>query len=155
MSNTVATDRFKGARIVALLSIIAGVILVIAGGVTWGTVSSKLADEKITVSEDASFGGQTVNSPWTAYSQADIINHHALEATGGLTYAELDKEDPLRATVMNASFLRTSLFTSVVSFGIAALVMGLGVLFILVGYALRVLSSKDAVVAPVATASVV
>ena len=39
----------------------------------------------------------------------------------------------LRDTVMNASFLRASLFTSVVAFGVATLVAGLGVLFILFG----------------------
>jgi hypothetical protein len=37
---------------------------------------------------------------------------------------------------MNGSFLRASLFTSVVSFGVAAMAMGMGVLFILVGLAL-------------------
>ena len=40
---------------------------------------------------------------------------------------------------MNGSFLRASLFTSVVSFGIAAMAMGLGIVFVLVGVALRVL----------------
>jgi hypothetical protein len=38
---------------------------------------------------------------------------------------------------MNGSFLRASLFTSVVSFGIAAMAMGLGVVFVLIGVALR------------------
>jgi hypothetical protein len=32
----------------------------------------------------------------------------------------------VRATMMNASFLRASLFTSVVSFGVAAFAMGMG-----------------------------
>ncbi|MFI2754262.1 aromatic ring-opening dioxygenase LigA [Cellulomonas sp. P22] len=148
MSSVVAvTDHSKGIRVVGILSIIAGIIFVIAGGVTWGAVSVKLADEKITVSEDAAaFGGATVNSPWTAFAQADIISHHALEATGGKTYAELEKDDPLRATAMNGSFLRASLFTSVVAFGVAALVMGLGVLFILTGWAIHTLGRRPAVV---------
>ena len=38
---------------------------------------------------------------------------------------------------MNGSFLRASLFTSVVAFGVAALVMGIGVVFGLIGFALR------------------
>lgn len=148
MSSVVATtDRSKGIRIVGVLSIIAGILLIVAGGVTWGAVSAKLADERITVSEDAAFGGQTVNSPWTAFSQADIINEHALAATDGKTYAELDKEDPLRATAMNGSFLRASLFTSVVAFGVAALVMGLGVLFVLTGWAFRAIGARPAVAA--------
>ncbi|GEK22634.1 aromatic ring-opening dioxygenase LigA [Cellulomonas xylanilytica] len=136
-------------RISGLLVIIAGVALVIAGGVTWSAVASHLAAENITVSDDAAaFGGQTVDTPWEAFAQAEIINDHALEATGGKTYAELDKEDPLRAVAMNGSFLRASLFTSVVAFGVAALVVGVGVLFGLVGLALRRLAPA----APVAPA---
>jgi hypothetical protein len=38
--------------------------------------------------------------------------------------------------VMTASFLRASLFTSVVSFGVAAFAFGLGLLLILIGWAL-------------------
>jgi hypothetical protein len=38
-------------------------------------------------------------------------------APGGKTYAELAPDDPNRTTVMTASFLRASLFASVVSSG--------------------------------------
>ncbi|QZN85003.1 aromatic ring-opening dioxygenase LigA [Cellulomonas sp. C5510] len=144
MSTVAATGGSKAARVIGIISAVAGLVLIIAGGVTWGSVSSHLADENITVSEDAAnFGGQPVTTPWTAFAQADIINHHALDATGGKTYAELDREDPLRDTAMNASFLRASLFTSVVAFGVAALVMGLGVMFILVGYALWAIAGRS------------
>jgi hypothetical protein len=143
MSTVAATGGSKAARVIGIISAIAGVVLIIAGGITWGSISSHLADENITVSEDAAnFGGQPVTSPWTAFAQADIISHHALEATGGKTYAELEQDDPLRDVAMNASFLRASLFTSVVAFGVAALVMGLGVMFILVGYALWALAGR-------------
>jgi len=140
MSTVTATNpRFV--RIAGLISMIAGAFLLVAGGVTWGLVSSHLAAENITVSADAAaFGGAKVDTPWEAFAEADIINTHALAATDGKTYAELDKEDPLRATAMNGSFLRASLFTSVVAFGVAALVMGVGVLFGLIGYAIRTLA---------------
>lgn len=153
MSTVAATGGSKAARVIGLVSAIAGILMVIAGGVTWGAVSSHLADENITVSEDAAhFGGDPVTTPWAAFYQADIINHHALKATDGKTYAELGQDDPLRQTAMTASFLRASLFTSVVAFGVAALVMGLGVLFLLVGWALWALAGRRAVVAgPVAT----
>jgi hypothetical protein len=118
--------------------IAAGLVLSLSGAGTWAMVQTSLAGENIAVAEDAAhFAGQQVNGPLTAYYQADIIEHHALEASKGKTYAELDREDPVRATVMNGSFLRASLFTSVVSFGIAALAMGLGIVFVLVGIALR------------------
>jgi hypothetical protein len=59
-----------------------------------------------------------------------------LKASGGKTYAELAQDDPTRTTVMTASFLRASLFTSVVSFGVAAMAGGLGIVLLLIGWAL-------------------
>lgn len=132
--------RALAVRMIGLLGIIAAAVMIVAGAVVWGTVSSQLAAEKITVSEDASFlAGATVADPFTAYAQADVINHHALEASDGQTYAQLPQDDPTRAVVMNASFLRASLFTSVVAFGVAALVIGLGILLGLFGVAIRML----------------
>lgn len=147
MSSKVTIRQSKGVGVVGLLTLIAGVILLISGGITWWTVADKLADENITVSEDASFlAGKKVNDPFSAFAQADVINTHALEASEGKTYAELGQNDDRRETVMNASFLRASLFTSIVSFGIAALVMGLGILFIINGWALRRLAGGPPVV---------
>ncbi|WP_263121065.1 aromatic ring-opening dioxygenase LigA [Cellulomonas sp. RIT-PI-Y] len=143
MTTVATTAPSKAGRVIAIISAVAGLVLLIAGGVTWGAVSSHLADENITVSGDAAnFAGDPVTTPWAAFAQADIIAHHALEATDGKTYAELEQDDPLREVAMNASFLRASLFTSVVAFGVAALVMGLGVLFLLVGWALWALAGK-------------
>ena len=142
MTTTTTAGSSKPVRVAGLLTIIAGIIFIIAGGVTWGAVASNLAAEKITVSDDAqAFGGQLVDTPWEAWFQADIINTHALESSGGKTYAELERDDPARATMMDASFLRASLFTSVVAFGVAALVVGLGLIFILLGWALRKVGS--------------
>ena len=75
--------------------------------------------------------------PFTAYCQARVIQKHTLEATGGKTYAELDRDDPLRETAMNSSFLQASLFTSIVAFGVAAMAAGMGVIFILIGLGIR------------------
>lgn len=112
------TARPSGTRLIRLsgLAGIAGGILLILGAVTaWAGVSSQLRAENIVIPDDAlAFQGQVVSGPITAYIQADIIQHHALEASGGKTYAELDRDDPVRETMMNASFLRASLFTSVV-----------------------------------------
>lgn len=125
-------------RVVAWILLAAGVAMFGGGAVTWNLVSSHLAKENITVAEDAArFAGEKVDGPLTAYFEADIINEHALKATNGKTYAEMDREDPLRTVAMNASFLRASLFTSVVSFGVAAFAMGLGALFFLLGLVLR------------------
>lgn len=143
----------KPTKIVGVLSLVAGIIMIVAGAFTYGMVSQQLADENITVPGDAEFlAGDDVNGPFSAYAQADIINKHALEGSEGRTYAELgalaseardagDEElaaslTEARGTVMTASFLRASLFTSVLAFGVAALVIGLGVMFGLIGWAL-------------------
>jgi hypothetical protein len=124
-------------RLLAILVIIGGVILSVAGAITWVVVTNQLSDEKIVVADDADrFAGEKVNGPFTAFAQADVINKHALEDTDGQTYAQLDQDDPRRDTVMTASFLRASLFTSVVAFGVAAFAFGLGLLLIVVGLAL-------------------
>lgn len=121
-----------------LISIIVGLLMVVGGAVAWGMVSQQLANERIYVSDDAPFlAGRLVSDPFSAYAQADAINKHALEASGGKTYAELAQDDPTRATVMNAAFLRSSLFTSVVSFGVAFLAFGTGIMFVIIGWALR------------------
>ncbi|MFC7879683.1 hypothetical protein [Isoptericola sp. NPDC057391] len=147
MSSTVTVHPAKGVRGIGLVTVIAGIVMILAGLGVWVIVSQTLADEQITVSEDASmFAGQKVSGPFTAYAQAEVINKHALEASGGQTYAELAQDDPTRDTVMNASFLRASLFTSVVAFGVCALVIGLGVVLILLGSALRKLAGGPQVV---------
>jgi hypothetical protein len=128
-------------RALSILVMIAGAILIVAGAVTWFVVRDQLADEKIVVSDDAErFAGDDVDGPLTAYTEAETIEKHALEASDGLTYAELDRDDPVRETVMTASFLRASLFTSVVSFGVAAFAFGTGVVMIIIGYVLLRLS---------------
>jgi polyisoprenoid-binding protein YceI len=122
---------------------VAGLIMALTGIFTWFNVKNHLSDEHITVSADANhFGGQTVDGPFTAYEQASAIQGHALEATGGQTYAQLGRDDPLRDTAMTASFLRASLFTSVVAFGVAAMAAGLGIVLILIGWALLRLSDR-------------
>lgn len=155
--------RSKTARVAGIISIIVGLVFIVAGGVTWGVVTSQLRAEHITVPEDSNLlPGARVQGPVSAYAQAQIINEHALAGTDGHTYAELGTmaseaeaagDDELatqyreqRATVMNASFLRASLFTSVVAYGVALLVIGLGALSILNGAALRSLGKAPAVV---------
>lgn len=143
------------AKLAGMLSLIAGIIFVIAGGVTWGMVTSQLKAENITVPGDASFlAGAEVKGPFSAFAQADIINEHALAGTEGRTYAELgaaqreveegspehEELTAQRNSIMNASFLRASLFTSVVSYGVAALVIGLGALLVVIGLGMNQLA---------------
>jgi hypothetical protein len=125
-------------KFASITAIVVGIIMAIAGVVTWVVVSTTLSDQKITVADDANCAaGDDVNGPISAYCQADIIDQHTLDITGGLTYAELDREDPNRATAMDSAFLQASLFTSVVAFGVAAMAFVVGIVLTLIGFALR------------------
>ena len=131
----VAVDSGNGkVKVVGIITAVIGVIMLIAGVFTWTTAQSQLDAQKITVADDAgAFAGEPVDGPFTAYSQATVINKHTLEITGGKTYAELARDDPARETAMTSAFLQASLFTSVIAFGVAALVGGLGIVMILIG----------------------
>ena len=148
-------------RILGILLAIAGAIMLISGGVAWGMVTSQLKAQEMTVPGDApSNAGKPVAGPFTAWSMQEIIDIHATGATGGETYATLgdrvdeakeqfgeDSEEAaelqgLRNTAQSASFLRASLFTSILAFGVSFLVMGLGITTALTGAAF-IVSSKS------------
>ncbi len=119
-------------------AVVLGALMVVGGVVTWAVVSTTLADQRITVADDADcLAGDDVNGPFSAYCQAKVIDKHTLEITEGKTYAELDREDPLRDTAMNSAFLQASLFTSVLAFGVSAMAIAMGLLFILIGLGIR------------------
>jgi hypothetical protein len=106
-------------------------------------VAKTLSDQQITVADDAPFlAGKKVRGPFTAYAQAIALSNHAKDIGGGKTYAELDQDDPKRDTVMTADFLQASLYTSVVAFGVAVLVVVLGAMFLLLGFAVRELDRR-------------
>ncbi|HYQ31636.1 MAG TPA: aromatic ring-opening dioxygenase LigA [Lapillicoccus sp.] len=133
------------ARTAGLIVIICGVVFLVAGVATYVMVSSTLSSENINVSQDATmFAGQHVDQPWEAFAEANVINEHANKLAGGKTYAELPQTDPNRTTVMNASFLQASLFTSVVAFGVAAMAAVVGAVFIVIGLALRAIPTVAA-----------
>ncbi|HZW43511.1 MAG TPA: aromatic ring-opening dioxygenase LigA [Dermatophilaceae bacterium] len=166
-------------KIIGLVTVVAGILMMVAGGLTWGLVTTQLKSESITVSAvtkeaPGSLAGKSVAGPFTAYAQANAIKHHALAGANDRTYAQLGADAKVlkaklaaagasdadvakdagvvaladaRTSAMNGSFLRASLFTSVISFGVAALVMGLGFLFILLGFAVAKLSSKTVIAA--------
>jgi hypothetical protein len=140
-------------NLAAVGSIILGVLMVIGGIATWLLVSSTLAEQNIETPEDACLPGREVDGPFTAYCQAEIIQVHTLEATGGMTYAELDREDPVREVAMDSSFLQASLFTSVLAFGVSAMAVAMGILFILIGLGIRDVSKQVQTTRPASTAT--
>jgi hypothetical protein len=124
-------------------------------------VRTELVAQRITTPEDASIPNARVDDAATARSMAEIIGHHAEESTDGLTYSEMGRfmvdsgdpagtndaelavkgadgkpvANPLRNTAFQASSLRTSLYTSVMAFEVANLVLGLGAMIVVLGLA--------------------
>jgi len=136
MSHSRRTPR--SVRGIGTIGVAAGAVVMGAGAAVWRIVASELSAQKITVAPDSRLlPERPVRGPFTAYAQAEIINTHAMAISDGKTYAELEQDDPKRTVIMNASFLRASLFTSVVSFGTAAFAIGLGFVTALFGVALR------------------
>jgi len=154
----------KPLKTAGLVSLIMGILFALTGAITWGVITSQLADERITTPGDAFLPNVAVNNPIAALAQADIINKHALEGSEGRTYAELGtaareataagdtaKAEELskqRTSVMNGSFLRASLFTSVLAYGVSLFAIGIGLTLIILGWALNKVGSQAV---PVAT----
>lgn len=178
MSSTTTTNSTNPTvKLIALFTILAGLIMIVAGAATWTLVTTQLKAEHITVSavteeEPGALAEKPVAGPFTAWAQANAINHHALAASEGKTYAQIGDDskalkaklaaagtseadiavDPdvlalaaARTSVMNGAFLRTSLFSSVIAYGVAAMAIGLGLLFALLGFALRSVSTTTVV----------
>lgn len=124
-------------KIASIASIALGALMIIAAAATWWMVTAELDDQEIVTPEDACLPERQVRGPFTAWCQAEIIDEHTREITGGLTYAQLEQDDPRRETAMDASFLRASLYTSIVAFGVAAMAAAMGILFILIGLGMR------------------
>jgi hypothetical protein len=146
--------------IFGLVFVVAGVFTTAKGYDAKTLVQTELLAQNITTTPDASIPNARVQDAATAKSMADIIDHHAREATGGRTYAEMGRflakdgtgdtsdetlalkdangqpvANPLRAVAFQASALRTSLYTSVMAFNVADLVVGLGLMIAVLGIA--------------------
>jgi hypothetical protein len=113
--------------------VVGGVFMIVEGLRTRDYVQDALERENITTSSDASIPNEPVDDAKTAEAQADVIEKHVNEITGGNSYAELEMDDPNRAVVLQSVTLRTALSTSVMGFGVSALVVGMGAFMIAAG----------------------
>ena len=92
------------------------------------------------------FQGQQVTGPLTAYVQADIINTTRSRPPTARPTPSSTRTTRCATPCMQASFLRASLFTSVVAYGVALFAAAMGVLAILFGWAFLRLASAPVVV---------
>lgn len=139
-------------RRVGTLGVAAGSLLATAGAGAWFAVTKQLRDEKITIPPNApALAGKRVQGPASAYVEALVIKTNAERGADGRTFADIsaalrgvdadsDEARELRtqsSALSTAASLRTSLMTSVLAYGVSALVVGLGALFVIVGAQLR------------------
>jgi len=148
------------------LVIVIGIVFALMGLVTIGAgtyirvfVGQQLAAQNITTPDDASIPNTQVNSLATALSMANIIQQHAANYSGGLSYAEMgrfavESGDPAgtsnpdeavldaagnpvpnaaRNTQLTAAGLVTSLSLSAMAIGASYGAIALGVAFTVLG----------------------
>ena len=138
---------WAGAVIFGIVLIGAGLFMVREARNANQEVKDALVGERIITAEDAEIPLQPVTGPKEAKAQADIIREHALRITGGKTYAELDRNDPNRATYLNSVTLRTALMESYLAFKVSDLVLGVGIIIAMLGASHVVLGAYLALLA--------
>ncbi len=131
------TQSDRSMAVLGNLVMAAGTAEVVIGAAAWAVVSRRLADEKIVVPGSARwFPNRTVRDPLTAFEEAEVVRDITLKATGGRTYGEMAGDDPKARMALDASLIRSSLFTAILAFGMAAMQVALGSVFVLIGKAL-------------------
>ena len=122
-----------GAVLFGIGLVIGGAFMIQQGRDAHNEVEDTLSSERIVTPEDAGIPTAPVTGPDEAKAQADVIRKHALEITGGKTYAELDRNDPNRNTYLQSVTLRTALMESYLAFKVSDLVVGMGVIVVFLG----------------------
>lgn len=141
MANTpAATMRRMGGFALA-----AGAVFLASGTAAWALVTKQLREEEITVPPNADFmAGKRVQDPLSAYAEAATIQRNALKASGGRSFAQItaavreaepgsEEAAKLRQqgeSLTTAASLRSALMTSVLAYGVSALVGGIGALLL-------------------------
>ncbi len=133
MKNSVLHWAWIGAALFGVGLIAAGLFMVSEGRSAHNDVRDALSAERIVTPEDSAIPNVPVTGAAEAKAQADAIWKHVLTMTDGKTYAELDREDPLRATYLQSVTLRTALMESYLAFKVADLVVGVGLIVALLG----------------------
>lgn len=158
------TFRFGGFGASAVL-VVLGVAMVVVGFVGREDVQDRLAREQIVGTPDSTIPGQEVDTGSEATAFADIMRVHTLEATGGLTYAEMPRavfadsgkpvpdeqvdqalesgaaiDNPEREIWITSTALSTALNTSYFAESVATFSIVVGIALLLIGIGLFVLT---------------
>lgn len=167
----VATKRtWIGRRRMLAMSGILTLVLGIGaiGGGIFGAVYTwnQAAEQSIVTPDDAVIPGVAVRGPLSMYAQANIIEHHVLESTGGLYYAEMPREVPAvdeagnpivengeqvmvpneaRAQWISATALTTALNLGILAYALSAVAIVVGITMVVSG--MTFLSLRKAIIA--------
>jgi len=145
--------------------VLLGVACIVVGFLGRAEVSDRLGQEQIVGTPDSSIAGQTVDTGGEAKTFADTMRKHTLEATGGLTYAEMPRavfeatgkpvpedqvepalasgkaiDNPERQIWITSTALSTALNTSYFAESVATFTIVVGLALILIGIGLLVLT---------------
>ncbi len=165
------TAKVVGAPRTTLVLLIAGILAMvvgfgsIAGGIfgAWYTYDHAVAQDVVTP-DDAAIPETPVRGPFTMWAQADIINHHQLESTGGLYYAQMDRTVPqldesgeavldangeavmvpneARASWITATTLTTALGMGIMAYALSGFAIAVGVTLMVIGFVFLYLRKK-------------
>ena len=81
-------------KVLSIIVCVVGVIMLVFGIFTYTYTTQQLKNENITVAaisadNPGALAGKQVAGPFTALAQANAINHHIANATGGKTYSQM------------------------------------------------------------------
>jgi hypothetical protein len=154
-----------GGYAASTILIVLGLGMVVAGLIGRGEVQDKLAQEQIVGTPDSEIPGEEVDTGSEAKAFADTLRKHTLEATGGLTYAEMPRavfkdsgepvpdeetddalasgkaiDNPERQIWITSTALSTALNTSFFAESVATFAIAVGVALILIAIGLFLLT---------------
>lgn len=129
--------------------LVAGPVMVVKGVQAQDQIRHELRTQKIVFPEKGSsslpagfesYAGQQVTTGPQAKAYADMVEHHVMKSTGGLTYSEVSDKwiaggrtdnnlAQLRQTAFMGESLRASLMSAYQAWELSWLVIGLGGLF--------------------------
>ena len=140
-SNGAMTKLYTYAGIAASIVLIAfGAASLYMGFDGRDQVRGDLAREQIVGTPDSTIPGQKVDTGKEAEAFAAVIRKHTLEATGGKTYAQMDREDPQREMWVTSTALSTALNTAYFAESVATFAIVMGVALLLTGVGFLVLT---------------
>jgi len=141
--------------VVAFAAIIIGAFSAIGGLGGAIYTYNTAAVENITTPDDAVFAEVPVRGPLSLWAQSDIITTHQLDRTGGLRYAEMERQIPAvdeagqpvldeagepvmvenaaRMSWINATALTTVLGLGILSYAFSAFALAVGVIMVGLG----------------------